>query len=232
MEAILFDFGGTLDTNGVHWSEKFWEIYRKYRIPVTKDEYEEAYIASEKKMSGLVCKEDDMMATLSNQVNLQFEYLHNKKKINEYMQLADSVINSCYLEVIETLKITDNVLRQLKSNYKLGVVSNFYGNLESVLKSLSIEKYFDTIIDSAVVKVSKPDPNIFQVALYWLNTTPANAIVIGDSYDRDIMPAKKIGCKTVWLDGKSWNKPDNTSDADIVVHSINNLVDIVKSISI
>ncbi|MDR3625912.1 MAG: HAD family hydrolase [Ignavibacteriaceae bacterium] len=232
MEAILFDFGGTLDTNGVHWSEKFWEIYQKYRVPVTKKEYEEAYVAAEKRMSERVHKEDDMMATLSNQVNLQFEYLHNERKINEYSRLADSVINSCYLDVIETLKITDNVLRQLKNNYKLGVVSNFYGNLEPVLKSLSIDKYFDAIIDSTVVKVNKPDPNILQVALYWLNTIPANAIVIGDSYDRDIIPAKKIGCKTIWLDGKSWNKPDDTSDADIIVHSINKLVDVIKSISI
>ena len=229
METVLFDFGGTLDTNGVHWSEKFWEIYQKFHIPVTKKDYEEAYLAAEKRMNELVKKEDDMITTLSNQVNLQLEYLHKYKRLDEYLHPADAIKNSCYLDVIETMKAADNILRQLKGNYKLGIVSNYYGNLDSVLKSLSIDKYFDTIIDSKIVNVSKPDPNIFQLALYWLNTTPEDAFVVGDSYDRDIIPAKKLGCKTIWLNGKSWNKPAETKDADIIINSINNLADIIKS---
>jgi len=231
MEAILFDFGGTLDTNGVHWSEKFWEVYQKYRLPVTKQDYEEAYLAAEKRMSGVVKKEDDMITTLSNQIKFQFGYLNIENKVGSYSQLEEAVINKCYLEVIETLKITDKILGRLKGKYKLGVVSNFYGNLESVLRSLCIDKYFDAIIDSAVVKVNKPDPNIFQIALYWLNTSPANAVVVGDSYDRDIKPAKKLGCKTIWLDCKSWNRPDETSDADVIIHSIDSLDNVINTIS-
>jgi putative hydrolase of the HAD superfamily len=229
MEAVIFDFGGTLDTNGVHWSEKFWEIYQKFHIPVTKQDYEEGYVAAEKGMNDLVKKEDDMMKTLSNQVTLQMEYLHKFKKLDEYHHSADAIINSCYLDVIETIKVTDSILRRLKSNYKLGIVSNFYGNLESVLKSLFIDHYFDAIIDSKIVNLSKPDPNIFQMALYWLNTNPEKAFVVGDSYDRDIQPAKKLGCKTIWLDGKSWSRPNETSDADIIINSINKLDDAIKS---
>ena len=36
MKAILFDFGGTIDTNGVHWSEMFWGYYQRRRLRVRR----------------------------------------------------------------------------------------------------------------------------------------------------------------------------------------------------
>ncbi|MBI3765652.1 MAG: hypothetical protein HY277_04010, partial [Ignavibacteriales bacterium] len=36
MKAVLFDFGGTIDTDGVHWSEKFWEYYQQFGVGVEK----------------------------------------------------------------------------------------------------------------------------------------------------------------------------------------------------
>ena len=34
MKAILFDFGGTIDTDGVHWSEKYWDLYEQFSVGV------------------------------------------------------------------------------------------------------------------------------------------------------------------------------------------------------
>ena len=38
IKGIIFDYGGTLDTNSVHWSEVLWERYQKEQIAVTKEQ--------------------------------------------------------------------------------------------------------------------------------------------------------------------------------------------------
>jgi putative hydrolase of the HAD superfamily len=77
VKAVLFDFGGTLDTNGLHWSEKFWSVYQDFDVPISKGEFEAAYIAAESTMANRgVAASDDLLRTLKKQVDLQFEELH------------------------------------------------------------------------------------------------------------------------------------------------------------
>ena len=92
--------------------------------------------------------------------------------------------------------------------------------MENVLKELGVKKYFDAIIDSQVAGIEKPDPEIFQTALDILNVKASDAIVVGDSYERDIQPAKMLGCTTMWLDGKSWKRPLDTHEADYTIKSL------------
>ena len=51
MNSILFDFGGTIDTDGVHWSEKYWELYERHRTGVAKPAFERAFVESEKMLN-------------------------------------------------------------------------------------------------------------------------------------------------------------------------------------
>ena len=92
---------------------------------------------------------------------------------------------------------------------------------------MSFTNYFETVIDSSEVGIRKPDPKIFQIAVDRLGVLPEEVIVIGDSYSRDIVPSKTIGCSTIWLDGKSWTRPSETSKADFVIHSIEEVSDTV-----
>ena len=46
-KLIIFDFGGTIDTNGIHWSELFWNCYQKYLIPIDYEIFRKAYKASQ-----------------------------------------------------------------------------------------------------------------------------------------------------------------------------------------
>ena len=39
IRAILFDYGGTLDTLGVHWREKFWDAYLQAVVTILKSDY-------------------------------------------------------------------------------------------------------------------------------------------------------------------------------------------------
>ena len=93
------------------------------------------------------------------------------------------------------------------------LVSNFYGNVESVLADFNLRHYFKEIIESAVVGVRKPDPQIFRLGVDALGLEPCNVLVIGDSYKKDIVPAESIGCRVLWLKGKGW-----TADEDAQMH--------------
>ena len=65
---------------------------------------------------------------------------------------------------------------------------------------------FRHVVESAVVGVRKPDPAIFQLAANALQLPPSDIVVVGDSYEKDLLPARAIGCRTVWVKGEEWKE--------------------------
>lgn len=214
MKAILFDFGGTIDTDGVHWSEKYWELYEQFKLPVQKSDFEKSFVESERQLNAdPAVAQLTFYKTISKQLNIQFSVLglHGKEAV------LNSMLETCYGDVGKTISDAKIILQKLHSRYTLGVVSNFYGNLEIVCKEFGLDTFFSVFIDSTVVKLRKPDPAIFALALERLEISANNACVVGDSYERDIVPGKQLGCSTVWLKGKSWNTPPTTEAADTTI---------------
>lgn len=234
MKALLCDFGGTIDTNGVHWSEKFWDVYQRLGVPISKQEFECAYAAGESRMSGgTVGPQDVLSTTLEKQVAKQLEALHTLPGIDSRSlppDLPPRIARECYRDVHATVQKTSRVLEQCRHFLRLGIVSNFYGNLPTVCRELGIDHLFDTVVDSTIVGINKPDPRIFEFALEQLHSTPAETIVVGDSYDRDVIPAKSLGCLTVWLRGRSWKDPSDIAAADFIIFSLESLTSFVRSV--
>ena len=94
---------------------------------------------------------------------------------------------------------TKEILEQLGQEYELGIIANQLPGLEERLKDFGILDYFSTIFSSAEFGLAKPDPAIFRLALQKTNCLPQQAIMIGDRLDNDIVPAKRIGMKTIWI---------------------------------
>lgn len=94
---------------------------------------------------------------------------------------------------------TKEILEQLGPEYKLGIIANQLPGLEERLKDFGILDYFSAIFSSADLGLVKPDPAIFRLALQKTNCLPHQAIMIGDRLDNDIVPAKRIGMKTIWI---------------------------------
>lgn len=94
---------------------------------------------------------------------------------------------------------TKEILEQLGPEYKLGIIANQLPGLEKRLKDFGILDYFDAIFSSADLGLAKPNPAIFRLALQKSNCLPHQAIMIGDRLDNDIVPAKRIGMKTIWI---------------------------------
>jgi FMN hydrolase / 5-amino-6-(5-phospho-D-ribitylamino)uracil phosphatase len=222
--AILFDFGGTLDTDGIHWSEKFWDIYQAFGLPLAKADYEKAYVAAEQKIAHeTISPMMTFRETLRLQTKYQIAHLIDNgilKRDKAPVELDSRLADRCYDEVLRNIRQIRPLLDALKSSYFFGLVSNFTGNLTTVCAELGIDSYFPLIIDSAVVGVSKPDPEIFRIAVHRSGFAASDCVVVGDSYERDIVPGKLAGCRTIWLHGRSWKEPEKTDQADYTINSI------------
>ena len=230
MKAVLFDFGGTLDTNGIHWSEKFRIAYDEANLGIKSDDFNKAYVNAEPQMYKEVKRNDDFFTTIQKQTFLQLNYLEKNKNYSFPGTAAESskkIAENCYNDVLKVVNNVKKILPVLKKDFKLGVVSNFYGNLESALKGLSILEYFDVLVDSTLVKITKPNPAIFRLAIEKLNIHPNDVTIIGDSYERDIKPAKLLNCKTIWINVSSWTKPKETADADFIIKDIMEIKEII-----
>lgn len=105
------------------------------------------------------------------------------------------------------------------------LVSNFYGNINTVLAEFGLDGLFEEVIESAAVGIRKPDPRIFRLGTEALGLEPEDVMVVGDSFTNDIVPAAEAGCRTAWLKGEGWT--DTVFDEqlpDIVIKDISRLL--------
>jgi HAD superfamily hydrolase (TIGR01549 family) len=93
------------------------------------------------------------------------------------------------------------ILEHLRRRVALGVVSNFYGNVGRLLEEANIAPLLASIIDSTRVGVSKPDPEIFALAVRQIGCDPGNTLYVGDSFEKDVVGAHAAGLRTAWLVG-------------------------------
>jgi putative hydrolase of the HAD superfamily len=225
-KAVIFDFGGTLDTNGVHWSVKFSEAYEKAGLKFTAEEYSRAYVKADEMLKRIADNITDYKTLLLEQskYHLRFLNLEGYEK-EETEKIACDIINEIMIDVDLCLSESKKIFEVLKKNYKLGIVSNFYGNLEKICRSIGFTEYLDVMIDSEQVGIEKPHPGIFSLAMQKLGVKPEDTFVIGDSYERDIVPSKISGCNTIWLKNKGFRESESNESAD---YTVSNLADILR----
>ncbi len=209
--AILFDFGGTLDGPS-HWLDRFLTHYRAAGFDITREELDPAFefatkagYAAGKSMERF--KLGDLIRFL---VGNQFEYLRGEgpDRFRESLSEMDSrerfknverVRESFLKETIAGLAHSKQILARLKPDFRLGVISNWYGNLEAIIAEAGMSRLFDSITDSTRVRAFKPDPAIFRAALKATATTAEQTAMVGDSMSKDMAPAHRIGMRTVFL---------------------------------
>jgi putative hydrolase of the HAD superfamily len=195
VRGILFDFGGTLDGPGLSWTDRFLAIYGRLGIEVpservvaaagygTRCAYAEPALASA-----------SLRQTVDFHVRCQLRFLDI-----ETPAAAGRIVDAFVAESEEALAASRRWLASLAGRVALGVVSNFYGNLERILVDAEMHALFGAIVDSAVVGVSKPDAEIFSLALARLGVAPSEALFVGDSLEKDVLPARACGLRAVFL---------------------------------
>lgn len=233
VKGLIFDYGGTIDSNGVHWSEVFWKAYQEVDIPVSKNDFREAYVFAERTLGRtlLILPSHNFMDMLRIKIGLQQQWLneHDLLPIDEAMnQKFAQVAFHSYGTAKFTVASAIPILNKLKERYPIVLVSNFYGNIRTVLQNFYLDTMFNEIVESAVVGVRKPDPMIFKLGLEKLNLPADRVVVFGDSHPKDIVPADSLGCQTVWLKNTGWLDYTGDEKADEIITDFTQIKDLFK----
>lgn len=234
IETLLFDFGGTLDADGVAWKERFYAFYRAEGLDMAPDAFESSFFAADDSLIGHLAPATDLSGTVHALVaNLETQLARcgtDADKIGSANRRGNGdrgmrVASRFLSEASANFARNRPVLEALGKCYRLGVVSNFYGNLEAVCNGASLGSLFAVLVDSHCVGVEKPDPAIFHAALKALRATPETTVFVGDSLRRDREGARRAGLRFIWM------VPPGVEAAEAqppVEHAVTDLRDLVK----
>jgi putative hydrolase of the HAD superfamily len=131
-------------------------------------------------------------------------------------------INAAYLRLYPSINIPvkgmQSVLDQLMGKFQLGVVSNGAPDVQyRKLEKIGIRHIFDCVVISDEVGYRKPDPRIFEIALKLLNRKPEECLHIGDSYNADVIGAKKAGFQACWFNTDREQMPEVDIKPDLEI---------------
>ena len=235
IKGIIFDYGGTLDTEARHWSEVLWEGYQASGVPVTKEQFLTAYVYAERELARIpyIRPTDTFYNLLYKKVDLEFDNLYQQGVEFSAQQLATytkEIAKYCDSVACNQVKQNIPILEELSETYPMVLVTNFYGNINSVIKEYGISTYFTDVVESAVVGVRKPSPQIFTLGVEALKLQPNEVVVIGDSYSKDIQPALEAGCQAIWLKGESWQGKEKKIEYHRTIYTLKELLHIIKEV--
>lgn len=142
---------------------------------------------------GLITQNDlkiERFKRLSAKLNIEFDAAEFAKSYMKHLSEASFLFD-------ESIELIEN----LHKDYRLVIVSNGLKSVQDKrLKESSIAKYFEAIIVSEEVKLSKPDSKIFEYSLNRINySDKSKVLIVGDSLTSDIQGGINFGADTCWF---------------------------------
>ena len=126
---------------------------------------------------------------------------------------AASAYRSEYLAARRAMDGAELLLQAIRTHARVGIVSNnMLQEQKEKLEVCRLAAYVDVLVVSEEAGVSKPEPEIFQQALDALRVGPGEAVMVGDSWDADIVGARRSGMRAIWFNPLrvSCPEPDST----------------------
>jgi FMN phosphatase YigB (HAD superfamily) len=221
--AVLFDFGGTLDADGVAWKERFHRLFEAEGVATESARFDPVYYAADDALVGTVAETLSFHDTVCRVADGVARALRPHDA-----GLGSRVAARFLADAHACFEANAPVLERLARRYRLGIVSNFYGNLETVCDNAQVRRYFGVIVDSARVGLSKPDPRMFVTAVEALGIEPARAVMVGDSLARDMAGARAAGMAHIWLTAAPERQGSLCCPGDRVIQSLRGLEEILS----
>lgn len=218
IQAILFDFGGTLDGNGLHWRERAYRFIQSEFPHVSREEFDQADRASVEKF---VASGDGRRYNLRQTADAIFTGIYEGLELDS--SIRDSFLHDFCCEAEQWLHRNRPWLATLRTDYRLGVISNNFGNTQGWCDDYALSPLLEVIVDSTVIGIKKPDGGIFRAALSELGVSANEAIYVGDTYLDDMVGAKSVGMWTAWLVGDQPEQCSESSAADFRLSRLQDL---------
>ena len=194
---MLLDFGGTLDADGLTWKERFYRLWRDEAAAETREAFDPVFYAADDALVGAI----PITCSFEETVHRLARGLATALAVRDERVIA-RVAERFLADALRHLARNRALLARLRPRYHLGIVSNFYGNLDTVCHNVSVRPLLGAVVDSERVGILKPDPRIFMMALDGLGVKPADAVFVGDSAARDMAGARALGMRHIWLTGE------------------------------
>ncbi|HGG0418092.1 TPA: YjjG family noncanonical pyrimidine nucleotidase [Clostridium sporogenes] len=143
--------------------------------------------------NGLITQKElkiERFKRLSNKLNIKFNEYNFAKSYMKHLSHASFLYDDSI-----------NLIESLHKNYRLSIVTNGLKDVQNnrIRKSI-IGKYFEDIVISEEIQVSKPNPKIFEHALNNMkHTDKSNVLMVGDSLTSDIQGGINFGIDTCWF---------------------------------
>ncbi|CAM1361827.1 Noncanonical pyrimidine nucleotidase, YjjG family [Tenacibaculum litoreum] len=198
IKHLFFDLDHTLWDFDRNSKLTFQRIFEEQQITIPIDEFLEAYIPVNLKYWRLY-REDKIEKTSLRYHRLK-ETFDSLKHI-----VSDDLINLISEDYIRYLPYFNylfddaiEVLQYLENKYHLHIITNGFEEVQNLkLEKSGIHKFFKQIITSECVGVKKPNPKVFEFALNKAGAKAHQSVMIGDSYEADVMGAINSGMKAI-----------------------------------
>ena len=245
IHALIFDFGGTLDGNGIHWLERTYQFIHARHPEITREAFDVAdkatitefflgdpshewsYQDGSMLPVGAVASEHAARCSLRETADAIAVGIYKRLGLSE--QMKDEYVDWFCTGAAEHLENNRRWLETLHGTYKLAVISNNFGNTRGWCDEYGLTPLLEAIIDSTVLGIAKPDARIFEAALSELDVAPAHAIYVGDSYAADMVGGKNAGLWTAWFVGNQVKTCEDPSMVDVQLSHLHELTDFLDS---
>lgn len=217
---IFFDLDHTLWDFEKNSALAFEKVLSKHNIDVNLDEFLVHYVPLNLKYWELYRHEKVTQEVLRyGRLKDTFDLLHYEIDDETIDLLSKEYIH--YLPQFNHLfKGTIEVLDYLQPKYKLHIITNGFQEVQAgKMKNSGIDKYFQTITNSEMAGVKKPNPKIFEYALSKANVAKQNSIMIGDCIDADVNGALNFG-----IDAIHFN--ENKNEIPSHIKQVNHLIEL------
>ena len=176
---------------------------------------------------------------LENQISLEesrkerilllFNHFGINLKDDEIMK-ADSIYRNEYNDNRQSIPGVIELMEELKKYSKIAIITNgLHIQQDEKIKICNIGKYIDYLITSETIGCKKPDQDFYLKTLEIINNEKHECIVIGDSWEVDILGAYNAGIKSIWLNRYAAKCPN--PNITIEINSYENTEEIIKFLS-
>ena len=209
-QHLFFDLDHTLWDFDKNSALTFKKIFELHNIEVKLEQFLDVYVPINLRYWKLYREEKIDKASLRfARLNDTFERLSYKVSRDLIDQLSDDYIS--YLSTFNHLfDGTLEILDYLNSKYSLHIITNGFKEVQNgKLNASGISNFFETVTNSEMVGVKKPNPIIFNHALKISKASVENSLMIGDNLEADILGAKNIGMDAICYNYHNDEIPDD-----------------------
>jgi len=217
-QAVILDLFGTLVEWNPHWLPTFewggrtWPSTIPLLIPKLQ-----AALGEKFDLDSFVTQYNSVLSEIARQrehedateVTCDERFLRTLQRIKanggQALEALVEELTATHMEAVRAATFIPpahaDLVRQLASRYRLGVLSNFdeARTGRRIIADTGVLPLFEVVVISAEVGLRKPNPRIFALVLNALKLCPHEVLFVGDTLYDDVLGARRVGIPVVWL---------------------------------